>query len=150
MPHLPTNELVGVHWIKSLANLGYAIPASSVNTTLPADNSTWEASGFIQVQMAGGAPDLYLPMNRPLLQVDCWAAKPNSEKPPWGKANNLAELIKAATYDKTTWGNLTLPATHENARVLGSIASTEPRRVLADEARFAVYTMDLELIWVRQ
>lgn len=145
MPYLPTNELVGIHWIKSLAG----IPTNSVGTTLPADNSTWEASGFIQVQMASGNPDLYLPMNQPVLQIDCWAAKPNSEKPPWGKANNLAEIIKAATYDKQYWGPLTLPATHENARVLGSVAVTEPRRVLGDEARFANYTFDLQLIWVR-
>src|SRR3546814_2650085 len=109
MPHLPTNELVGIHWIKSITG----IPANSVGTTLPADNSTWEASGFIQVQMASGNPDLYLPMNQPVLQVDCWAAKPNSEKPPWGKANNLAELIKAATYEKQYWGPLTLPARSE-------------------------------------
>src|SRR3546814_8582917 len=92
--------------------------------------------------MASGNPDLYLPMNQPVLQVDCWAAKPNSEKPPWGKANNLAELIKAATYEKQYWGPLTLPATHENARVLGSVAVTEPRRVLGDEARFTNYTLD--------
>src|SRR3546814_6045788 len=45
-------------WIKSITG----IPANSVGTTLPADNSTWEASGFIQVQMASGNPDLYLPM----------------------------------------------------------------------------------------
>src|SRR3546814_20981463 len=102
-------------WIKSITG----IPANSVGTTLPADNSTWEASGFIQVQMASGNPDLYLPMNQPVLQVDCWAAKPNSEKPPWGKANNLAELIKAATYEKQNWGPLPLPAPPQHPPVPG-------------------------------
>lgn len=143
---LPTNELVGIHWIKSITG----IPTNSVGTTLPADNSTWEASGFIQVQLASGNPDLYTPQNQPVFQVDCWAAKPNSQKPPWGKANNLAEIIKAATYDKTYWGSLALPATHDDARVLGSVAVTEPRRVLGDEARFANYTFDLQLFWVRK
>lgn len=144
-PKLPTNELVAVQWIKSING----IPTNSVNTQLPADNSTWEVSGFIQVSMAGGSPDMYTPQNQPLLQVDCWAAKPNSEKPPWGKANNLAEIIKAACYDKRYWGHLAMPPTHENVRVLGSVATTEPRRVQGDEARFACYTFDLQLFWVR-
>lgn len=145
MPYLPTNELVAIAWLKSIEG----IPENSVNTQLPADNSTWEASGFVQVGMAGGTPDMYTPQNQPVLQVDCWAANPNSEKPPWGKANNLAEIIKAAVYDKRYWGHLTLPATHENVRVLGAVATTEPRRVLGDEARFACYTFDLQLFWVR-
>jgi len=144
-PKLPTNELVAVHWIRSIEG----IPDTGVATQLPADNSTWAASGFVQVTLTGGAPDLYTPQNQPLIQVDCWATNPNSEKPPWGKANNLAEIIKAATYDKRYWGHLGLPATHENARVLGSVAVSEPRRVLGDEARFACYTFDLQLFWVR-
>jgi hypothetical protein len=143
--HLPTNELVGVHWIRSIEG----IPTNQVNTDLPADNTTWEVSGFVQVTLAGGSPDVYTPQNQPVFQVDCWAAKPNSEKPPWGKANNLAEIIKAACYDKRYWGFLALPATHQNARVLGSVATTEPRRVQGDEARFACYTFDLQLFWVR-
>lgn len=144
MPHLPTNELVAVQWIKSIQG----IPANSVNTTLPADVSKW-ADGFVQVTLAGGSPDMYTPQNQPVLQLDCWATNPNSEKPPWGKANNLAEIIKAACYDKSVWGPLVMPATHENVRVLGSVAQTEPRRVLSDEARFACYTFDLQLFWVR-
>lgn len=146
MAHLPTNELVGITWIKSIPG----IPTSSVNTLLPADNSTWEASGFVQVQLASGSPDLYTPQNQPVFQINCWASKPNSEKPPWGKANNLAEIIKAATYEKQFWGHLVLPATHDDVRVLGSVAANEPRRVLGDEARFACYTFDLQLFWVRK
>lgn len=145
MPHLPTNELVAVTWLKTLPGL----PANSVNTTLPADVSTWAENGFVQVTLAGGSPDMYTPQNQPVFQIDCWATNPNSEKPPWGKANNLAEIIKATVYDKSVWGPLTMPATHENVRVLGSVAQTEPRRVLSDEARFACYTIDLQLFWVR-
>lgn len=142
---LPTNELVAVHWLKSIDG----IPSNSVATELPADNSTWAASGFVQVSVAGGSPDLYTPQNQPLLQIDCWAAKPNSEKPPWAKANNLAEIIKAAVYEKRYWGHLALPPQYENCRVLGSVVASEPRKVLGDEARFACYTFDLQLFWVR-
>ncbi len=143
---LPTNEIVAVHWLRSIEG----IPDNSVNTLLPDDNSTWEVSGFVQVGMAGGFPDMYTPQNQPVLQIDCWAARPNSEKPPWAKANNLAEIIKAACYNKRYWGHLALPAQYENARVLGSVAATEPRRVQGDEARFAGYTFDLQLFWVRE
>jgi len=146
MAHLPTNELVGVHWIKAVEG----IPENSVASKLPADASTWEAKGFVQVQLASGNPDVYTPQRQPVFQINCWAAKPNSEKPPWGKANDLAELIVNATWDKRYWGHLVLPATHDDARVLGSKALTEPRRVLGDEARFACYTFDLQLFWVRK
>lgn len=146
MAHLPTNELVGISWIKTIEG----IPENSVASKLPADAKAWEAEGFVQVQVASGNPDVYTPQRQPIYQINCWAAKPNSEKPPWGKANNLAELIVQATWEKKHWGHLVLPATHDDARVLGSKALTEPRRVFGDEARFACYTFDLQLFWVRK
>ena len=54
---IPNTELVAVSWIKGIPG----IPVSSVSTTLPSDNTTWSASGFIQVPfVVGGSPDIFL------------------------------------------------------------------------------------------
>ncbi len=145
MAHVPTNELVAIHWAKTLAGL----PTEQIGTTLPADNSTWAASGFVQVQTAGGQPGMYLPVNSPVMQWTVWAVNLNSGKPPWGRANNLAEVLKAATYGPDNYGVISTPAAFEDARVMEAHPVTEPRRVVADDARFAGYTLDMQLFWVR-
>ena len=145
MAHRPTNEIVGASWLKTVPG----IPTTGVATALPQDNSTWEASGFVTIQVVGGQADIYVPLNQPVFQVNCWANRANSEKPPWGKANNLAELIKAACYEHPElYGHLATPSQFENARVLSCYLLSEPRRVEADDARFAVYEFELQMHWV--
>lgn len=145
MPTRPTNEVVAVAWIKTLDG----IPVNGVATQLPQDNTTWEASGFVTVQTVGGQPDVYNPLRQPVLQILCWANKNNSQKPPWGKANKLAEDIVAACYGHPEkYGAVTTPPPFEDVRVLSCYLLSEPRRVLADEARFAVYEFELQMHWV--
>lgn len=147
---LPHGELVAVAWVKGIAG----VPPSGVGTTLPGDNTTWAASGFAQVSgPVGGTPDMDVPLHRPVMQVDTWACNLGSAKPPWGKANQLAELIMAGCYgrgdDPEPAGRLvTLPPGYQNARVLAAYATTQPRRnQIVDNARFARYTFDLQLHW---
>lgn len=145
MAHKPTNEVVGVSWLRSLPG----IPSNGVSTALPKDNSTWEASGFITVQTVGGQPDMYNPWNQPVFQILCWANRANSEKVPWGKANNLAEIIKDACYGHPElYGHVATPSQFKDARVLSCYLLSEPRKVQADEARFAVYEFELQMYWV--
>lgn len=145
----PNSELVTVAWIKGITG----IPSSSVGTTLPGDNTTWATSGFVQVGVAGGTPDIDLPVARPVMDVRCWAVNPGSARPPWGKANQLAEIIRAACYhpqddDDPTQRTVTLPAGYQQARVLCAYWVTEPRRIPGDEARYACYGGDLAVHWV--
>lgn len=145
MVYVPNNELVAVSWAKTLPGL----PSQQINTLLPADNSTWTASGFVQVAVAAGQPGMYLPVNAPVIQWTCWAVNPNSGKPPWGKANGLAETLKAATYEPSNYGVVTTRSGYEDARVMEAHPVTEPRRVTGDDGRFAGYTLDMQLFWVR-
>lgn len=142
----PTSELVAVSWLRGVTGLS----SSMVATELPADNSTWSASGFVQVMGVGGSPNIYVPVAQPVIQVDCWAVNPNSAKPPWGKANQLAELIRMGCLDHANVGRtLTdFPAAYNDARVLTAYPISEPRRIRDDSADFAHYTMDLQFMWV--
>lgn len=142
----PTNELVAVAWLKHVTG------SDLVATDLPADNTSWSASGFTQVMVTGGTPDNDVPVARPVLSVDCWAAAPGSAKPPWYRANARAEAIRAAVLDhmNVPFTVVTLPEVYSDARVLSAVMLTEPRRVLSDEANYAHYQFDLRLHWVEE
>lgn len=142
---LPTNEVVMVAWLKALPN----IPSDKVATVLPVDNSVIAPSGFITTMVAGGEPHKYVPRNSPVYEVNCWAVNPNSEKPPWGKANNLAEIIKESFYDQSNFGHLTTPSPFENVRTMSGYLLNSPKRVPEDEGRFARYTFEILFHWVR-
>lgn len=147
-PYLPTNELVAAAW------LGQRVPglaADMVATTLPSNPAAWQASGFVQVvALPGGSPDLYVPIRKPVLQVDAWATPAaTSGKVPWGLANHLAELVRVAVDGQAYGLPVTLPVGYLGARVLGVILATEPRRVEGDPSGYARYTLDLAVHWTR-
>lgn len=139
----PSHELVAVAWLKTVDGL----PTNQIATTLPADNSTWAASGFVQVTTVGGNPEHEMPMFGPVVQVDCWANNLNSQKPPWGKASHLAERIVWAAYAADQLGSLTLGADFHQPRLMGVYALSEPRRITGDEAGFARIQFDMAFRW---
>lgn len=141
----PNSELVAQAWISSLAN----ISSSIVKTQLPADNTTWAASGFVHVVgVVGGASDPYVPVKNPVVQVDTYAVNPNTDNPDWGQASTLAEYIRAGTYLlEKTHVSLTTRSGFDNAQVLQATC-TEPRRIPNDPSGYARYTMDVNLTWV--
>jgi len=152
----PTSDLVAVAWLGGIAGL----TPDMVSTNLPQDNSTWAATGFCTVSTIGGTPDLYLPVRKPVYQVDCWAVNPSSGRPPWGKANHLAELIRSHVEAGPRVSNFarllsfTPVGAYFGANVVEAILRTEPRRVTVpavmptgDEASYARYLFDLELVW---
>lgn len=148
MPFLPHTELVARAWILSIPGM-----LASVGTTLPGDIATWAEHGFYQLSLAGGRRDRDVPQSRSLIQVDAFAATPNSGRPPWSKANQMAEVIVAQTYgsvdDPTPAARVvTLPTGYQQARVQTVEVTSEPRRMLGDEARIAHYSLDMIITWV--
>jgi hypothetical protein len=147
LPRLVTSELAGIAWIGSIPGLS----TQMVATTLPADDTTWAPTGFITLAVVGGSPDINLPVKRPVFQVDCWAVKPGSNKPPWWRANVIAETIRNATLRRTginrllaiTAGGVPYPG----ATVLTAYLLTEPRRLYSDAADYARYAFDLAMAW---
>jgi hypothetical protein len=146
---LPTNELVGVSWISSIAGL----QADGVATQLPASESSWSRYGFITVAVVGGSPENNTSIRRPVFQVDCWANNKSSDKPPWWRANVLAEQIRAATFDRQhSHRGVSVSAggsTYPNAIVLSATMMTEPRRGYGDPGDYARYLFDLQLPWTQ-
>lgn len=142
----PTPLLVAEAWLKGCPG----IPPTMVGLDLPHDNTTWAPSGFVHVvTVVGGAPGLHLPTREPVVQVDCVAVTPASGRPPWGKAEQLAEAIVNGGYP--SGGRFVgehLPAGYRDARVDVAWTPGEPRRVPGDQGAYARLTVDLALHWV--
>lgn len=141
---LPNSETVAVAWLKD------AVPylGGRVATSLPADNTTWAASGFATVSVVGGEPERYLGWRRPIISVDVWGASPDSGKPPWNLAAQQIEQIREATLRHQSTGRpVVQPANYMPARVGTVFFRTEPQRIRGDVANYAHYSVDVELWW---
>lgn len=144
---LPNSELVAMSYISSINGLQCDVVA----TQLPSDNTQWAKFGAIIVSVAGGVPDVYVPVAHPIVVLDFFACNPGSNKPPWFKANALAEQVRASVYDKASVSRV-VPITaggvaYPYARVLTAFLLTEPRRKFGDTGDYAIYTCDLALSW---
>src|SRR5258708_12062406 len=105
VPNLPNDELVAIAWIGWMPGITTSIVATQLPEPANKDGSAadWVIKppyGFVTVAVVGGGEDPELPIYRPVLQVDCWATKPGSNKPPWFRANRMAQAISAATRDR--------------------------------------------------
>jgi hypothetical protein len=147
-PYFPTNELVVEAWLSQHVP---GLVAAMVATSLPKDPTTWAESGFLQVQaLPGGSPDVDIPVRHPVFQIDAWATRPGSSKPPWHLANRLIELVRNATESTAAYGRpVTMPPNYLGARVQAAYLISEPRRVTDDPAGYARFTADLAVDWVR-
>ncbi len=152
-PFLPTNALVAVAWA------GQRVPgltASMVATRLPRGFTTWADAGFVQMTPITGAPNVDIPVRRPVMQVDCWAVTVDaqgavSKKQPVHKANRLAELIRDATERSEALDGrpLAMLDNYLAARVLSAYLLSEPVEVPGDESGYARVTFDLQIDWAR-
>lgn len=141
-PAVATNELVAAAWLRTVPGVGNA------GHTLPRDVTTWATTGFVQAVTSGGSSSIYLPMHTPAVRIDCWAASATSGRPPWGKANALAEAIRTACLNHPAFPvAVTLPGSLR-ARVHTAYLLGEPQRVPDDIASCARYTFPLALGWV--
>lgn len=148
--HTP-NDLVAVAWIASIPGL----LADGVATQLPvAAEDSWAAHGFVVVPLSvGGTPHDTIPVRQPVLQVECWATNPGSDKLPWWKANQLAEQIRFGSYQRNGAARAVTVTTngvqYPSAAVKMARMLTEPRRIWSDAGDFAGYTFDLQLSWTQ-
>lgn len=145
MPYLANPELVLIHWLKGVNG----VPVNQIGTTLPdVSNTDFQDNGFIQVSSIGGIPDQDTFMQNTTMQIDVWAFTVNSNKAPWGKAFNLAMLIKNGLQDAARL--VETPDAFHNAYVHEVRVLIDPRRILGDEANFARYSFDVALHWTHR
>ncbi len=145
LPNRPNTDLVVLAWLASIPGLSSDMCA----TTLP-DPSAWSEDGFVVVTGGVGGTVLDVPAKAPVVQIDCYATAPGSNKPPWGTAHRLAEHIRAETFQRDrAVRDLEIsagPVTYPPARAAG-VRATEPRRMYGDPADWAHVTFDLQLLW---
>jgi hypothetical protein len=141
----PTIDVVAVALIRLLS----AIPASRVDTTLPKDTAVW-SDGFVQAVGVSEQSGMYVPLHVSVISVSCWATNIGSGKPPWGKANQLSEIIKVACLDHSNFPvtlDLSTLGDYGPARVHSAYFITEPHRIPSDEGSYARYDGDLQIHW---
>jgi len=145
MPRPANAPLIAIQFVKSMDGIG-----TNVAADLPEDVSGWSSTGFVVVgPVTGGTPDMYVPMGDTVTQIDCYAVNPNSKTPPWGLAYELAEYIRAGTFDNTkTHVPLSLPTGYDSAMVLSSYLVSEPRSIPSDEGDYARVEFDLAFKWL--
>lgn len=160
---LPNSELVACGWLAEIpgwssAMVGTTLPRMPSSGPLPA----WATAGFATVAVVGGTPGALMASVEPVVSINCWAVNATGSgtagapinvqnKPPWGKAAQLAEQIRAAAYtlDKSGGRSVAMPASgYAHAAVLGAQLLTEPRRMPADLAGYARFQMEIQLRWV--
>jgi hypothetical protein len=90
---------------------------------------------------------VYFRLEQPVVTLQAWACQPGTDLAPWGKARNLVESIRAATYLNAPVF-VSLPDCSEDARVLSSSVVGAPRRVYGDMGDYAAFTADIQLHWV--
>lgn len=142
----PTSELVAKAWILGIAG----VPSGKVATSLPEDRSTWPA-GFVVATALDGNPQLHVKKREIVIDVSCWyPAKEGSNRPPWNKAAQLAEIVFDAGYDDVlTVQRLltTMPVDYNQARVLSFMPSEVQKRG-EDEAGNAAFGFEAEMHWI--
>jgi hypothetical protein len=156
----PTNSLVAMAWIAAMIDF----PINGINTRLPQDATQWPEfqdiygsaqtiSQFITVRVIGGTPQANIPVHHPVYEFKCFATKVGSNKPPFFAANQTAELISEATYNRQLYEfgrALTITSGNVNyngATVKQALTHTEPRELFGDPRNYAVYSMDVSFCW---
>jgi hypothetical protein len=156
-PALPleaNDESVAVAWLSSITGLS----AAMVGPVLPPDVNpdgtvaSWISTGYITVAVVGGNPDPMLPVSRPVIQVDCWATLPGSNKPPWNMALALSRAVLRATWSRTGVPRPLTPvvngAQYPVSVVQSATVLTSFRRLYDDQADYARVSGDVQLSWV--
>ena len=149
-PTHTTNSAVFCAWIASIAGF----TADGVGTQLPPDDTTWAQHGYVVVPTTvGGSPHSVMPLRRPVAQVECRAVIPGSGVPPWGLAEDLAEQIRFATYDRRNFGRpldiVVNGVAYPSAQALSAKMLTEPHRMYGDAADYAGLAFDLAMQWIQ-
>lgn len=152
IPTLANNELVTLAWIRDVVT-AYDVAAGTTLQGPDPDTQvlSWGTTGFITAAVVGGSVNGTVPLRSPVMSIDVWAANVAGSRPPWGRANSIAELIVQAAY-AFDWGDtqrpVTLPTTFGRALVREGSVMNEPERRPADEAAYARYGFELTISWL--
>lgn len=148
MAKIPTNELAAISWLRTVPG----VPSTKVSTRLPGDNSLIAPQGFVTVLTLSGNSSIYLPVRSPVIEVKCWAwAGEGQKEPPWQVANQLAESIREACLDHQSFrGVIETSSGYDNVSVPSAYLVSEPRKLEADDGRFAAYVLELQMHWTRR
>lgn len=139
---IPNDTLVACAWLNGVPG----VPAAA--TQLPANNTTWGASGFVVATVVAGSPNVDLPQGEPVVQVDCYAVDPGSGRPLWNVANNIASsVIRALHHEELKQRVVTLPTGYPTARVFQAYCTRNPSRLYDDDGSYACYSLDVFMRW---
>lgn len=150
MTYHPTTDLVAVGWLKGLSGL-----SGGVATELPKDVTGWPTLGspnipfFVQISVVGGSSDNYLNVQWPVVSVDCYAVSPTSSKPPWGTANQVAEICRAGAQDQASIPRPVSMPSGFNACYVADVwlPGAPPRRIVSDSGDYAHYVFEMQMSW---
>lgn len=151
MATFPANTDLAVQtWLGSLPVLNPGMVAGELPES-PEQNATLVASGFVTAYTVGGTPELYVPMRKPVVQIDTWGFPASSgRRPMWERANKLAEQIVAACYNGTNL-ETSLPigkSGYGTIRMIQAHPLQEPHRVYSDRAYRGRFRFDLQTYWI--
>lgn len=145
-PLIPTDELVAVAWIKAALGL-----TNGVSTNLP--DPPWGDTDdtWLQVMQIGGSAATDVPMMDAAVSVNAFAHTANSLKPAWNKANHLLQRLLIATYQTqrppSNRVEVEMPGDFGEAIVCAVRPLSLPRRIPSDPSQYAVYNMDIGIMW---
>jgi hypothetical protein len=105
--------------------------------------------GFVTVPAVVGGSGRDTPLRVPVMQVECWGAAIDSDRPHYGAAEQLAEDVVFEVYNDAAYPRTVTQRTGYNAALIQSARLiTEPRRLDDPDTGYARYVLDVELAWV--
>lgn len=138
-----TTEKVTCAWLATLPG----ITAAMVDPVLPTPADSWATTGFITPYALGGLRGMYVPVAHPVVGLKCWAWDPDTGRPPWNQAANLAETIAAGCFATSHSVFLTVPYCDQQARILSVYLLEEPRRAYGDMGDYACFDTSVAIHW---
>lgn len=145
MPTHANTPLVAAAWLATITGL----PAGSIGISRPPVDK-WPAAGFVSLGpiFTAARETNGPPLRWPIVQIDCVAVRPNSKKPNYFAAADLAEIVWHATLLEPP--ALTLPIGVNPVHLSTLYAITEPEQVPEPDTGFAHYSIDVCVGWIEQ
>lgn len=158
-PKHNNSEQVALAWLKAQTDLS----GVGIGTTLPQDQTSWASTGFITVSVTGrGHSKDEIGYRCPAMTAHCWATNVSKQRPPWGKANDLADIIWNCLVNRGNHNGMenvtTALSGAPKVRILQVWGTEEPKRhkwgfptldtgAVIDPGNTAHYTVGFELAW---
>lgn len=150
---LPNAEVVLVSYLKAINVVGNNVATDLPGPDTQGGNYPWQDTGFIRVGSIFENINYYTGRREAIATLECYAYTPNSNKPPYPRANLLAEKVVNSTLPNQHFnvlkGKLELPSRYYPVSILEATIANGPRkdiRLVQDNR--ALYLVDFRLLWV--